>query len=396
MAEEQTTLWPKEKIPKEYSESVYGRRTDNTMAKRKSTKEYSESVYGRRTDNTMAKRKNTKGVFRIRIWQKNRQHYGQKKKYQRSIQNPYMAEEQTTQWPKEKIQKEYSESVYGRTTDNTMAKRKNTKGVFRIRIWQKNRQHYGQKKKYQRSIQNPYMAEEQTTLWPKEKIPKEYSESVYGRRTDNTMAKRKSTKRVFRIRIWQKNRQHYDQKKKYKRSIQNPHMAEEQTTLCAKEKIPKEYSESVYGRRTDNTMAKRKSTKGIFRIRIWQKNRQHYGQKKKYKRSIQNPYMAEEQTTLWPKEKVQKEYSEFAYGRRTDNTMGKRKNTKGVFRIRIWQKNRQHYGQKKKYKRNIQNPYMAEEQTTLWPKEKVQKEYSESVYGRRTDNTMAKRKSTKG
>jgi hypothetical protein len=35
MAEEQTTLWPKEKIPKEYSESVYGRRTDNTMAKRK-------------------------------------------------------------------------------------------------------------------------------------------------------------------------------------------------------------------------------------------------------------------------------------------------------------------------------------------------------------------------
>jgi hypothetical protein len=45
-----------------------------------------------------------------------------------------MAEEQTTQWPKEKIQKEYSESVYGRRTDNTMAKRKSTKGVFRNRL----------------------------------------------------------------------------------------------------------------------------------------------------------------------------------------------------------------------------------------------------------------------
>jgi hypothetical protein len=37
-------------------------------------------------------------------------------------------------------------------------------------------------------------------------------------------------------------------------------MAEEQTTLCPKEKIPKEFSESVYGRRTDNTMAKRTYT----------------------------------------------------------------------------------------------------------------------------------------
>jgi hypothetical protein len=47
-------------------------------------------------------------------------------------------------------------------------------------------------------------------------------------------------------------------------------------------KIPKGQSESVY-RRTDNTMAKR------------QKNRQHNGQK------------TEEQTTQWPKEKVQKD-----------------------------------------------------------------------------------------
>jgi TPP-dependent indolepyruvate ferredoxin oxidoreductase alpha subunit len=51
--------------------------------------------------------------------------------------------------------------------------------------------------------------------------------------------------------------------------------------------------------------------------------------------------------------------------------------SKGVTRIRI-SKNRQHNGQ---------NPYIEEEQTTQWP---------ESVYRRRTDNTMTKRKSTKG
>ena len=47
-------------------------------------------------------------------------------------------------------------------------------------------------------------------------------------------------------------------------------------------KIPKRQSESVYGRRTDNTMAKR------------------------YQSGNQNPYI-EEQTTQWPKEKVQKD-----------------------------------------------------------------------------------------
>ena len=50
----------------------------------------------------------------------------------------------------------------------------------------------------------------------------------------------------------------------------------------------------MYRRRTDNTMAKRKSTKGqeefedtkgVIRIRISKKNRQHNGQKKKYKRT---------------------------------------------------------------------------------------------------------------
>ena len=57
-------------------------------------------------------------------------------------QNSYIEEEQTTQWPK----------------DN--------KWVIRIRISKKNRQHNGQK------------------------IANGKSESVYRRRTDNTMAKR--------------------------------------------------------------------------------------------------------------------------------------------------------------------------------------------------------------
>ena len=68
--------------------------------------------------------------------------------------------------------------------------------------------------RYQRDNQNPYIEEEQRPQWPKEKsskdkkrstnntnktrkslkIPKGQSESVYRRRTDNTMAKRKGTK----------------------------------------------------------------------------------------------------------------------------------------------------------------------------------------------------------
>jgi hypothetical protein len=43
------------------------------------------------------------------------------KRYQRGNQNPYIEEEQTTQWPKD------------------------TKGVIRIRISKKDRQHNGQK-----------------------------------------------------------------------------------------------------------------------------------------------------------------------------------------------------------------------------------------------------------
>ena len=44
-------------------------------------------------------------------------------RYQRRNQNPYIEEEQTTQWPKD------------------------TKGVIRIRVSKKDRQHNGQKKK---------------------------------------------------------------------------------------------------------------------------------------------------------------------------------------------------------------------------------------------------------
>jgi hypothetical protein len=105
-------------------------------------------------------------------------------------------------------------------------------------------------KRYQRGNQNQYIEEEQTTQWPKD------------------------TKGVIRISISKKSRQHNGQK------------------------IPKGYSESVYQRRTDNTMAKI------------------------YQRGNQNQYIEEEQSTQWPKD------------------------TKGVFRIRISKKNRQHNGQK--------------------------------------------------
>jgi hypothetical protein len=60
----------------------------------------------------------------------------------------------------------------------------------------------------------------------------------------------------------------------------------------------------ILPRRTDNTMAKRKS-------HITKKDRQHNGQKKK-------SYYQEGQTTQWPTEKV-------ILPRRTDNTMTNRK-----------------------------------------------------------------------
>jgi phage FluMu protein Com len=167
------------------------------------------------------------------------------KRYQRCNHNPYIEEEHTTQWSKD------------------------IKGVIIIRISKKNIQHNGQK------------------------IPKGHSESVYRRRTYNAMANRyqrgnqnlyieeehtpqwsKDTKGAIRICISKKNIQHNGQK------------------------IPKGQSESVYRRRTYNTMVKR------------------------YQRCNQNPYIEEEHTTQWSKD------------------------IKGVIIIRISKKNIQHNGQK--------------------------------------------------
>ena len=167
------------------------------------------------------------------------------RRYQRGNQNPYIEEEQTTQWPKDikgaiiiriskknkqhngqKISKGQSESVYRRRTNNTMTKR------------------------HRRGNQNPYIEEEQTTQWPKDikgaiiireskknkqhkgqKISKVQSESVYRRRTNNTRVNR------------------------YQRGNQNPWIEEEQTTQGSKD------------------------IKGAIRIRISKKNKQHNGQK---------------------------------------------------------------------------------------------------------------------
>jgi hypothetical protein len=80
-------------------------------------------------------------------------------------QNPYIEEEQTTQWPQD-TKGGSSESVYRRRTDNTMATRYQ-RGVIRIRISKKNRQHNGHKIP-KGGNQNPYIEEEQTTQWPQD------------------------------------------------------------------------------------------------------------------------------------------------------------------------------------------------------------------------------------
>jgi len=49
----------------------------------------------------------TKGVIRIRISKKKRQHNGQKKKYKRTNNDL----QHTTQWPKEKVQKDKQRST---------------------------------------------------------------------------------------------------------------------------------------------------------------------------------------------------------------------------------------------------------------------------------------------
>ena len=119
-------------------------------------------------------------------------------------------------------------------------------------------------KRYQRGNQNMFMKEEQKTQWSK-------NTNLYIEEEETTQWS-KDTKEVIRISIL-KNRKHNGQK------------------------IPKRLSESVYRRRTDNTMVKR------------------------YQRGNQNQYIEEEQTTQWPND------------------------TKEVIKICISMKNRQHNGQ---------------------------------------------------
>ena len=58
-------------------------------------------------------------------------------RYQRDNQNPYIEEKRTTQWPKEKVQKDKQRSTKEEFEDTT--------GLIRIRTKEKNRQHNGQK-----------------------------------------------------------------------------------------------------------------------------------------------------------------------------------------------------------------------------------------------------------
>jgi hypothetical protein len=68
---------------------------------------------------------------------------------------------------------------------------------------------------------------------------------------------------------------------------------------------------------------------------------------KRYHKGNQNPYIEEKQTTQWPKDTtgVINPYI------KEEQTTQWPKDTTGVIRIRISKKNRQHNGQKKKYKR---------------------------------------------
>ena len=133
--------------------------------------------------------------------------------------------------------------------------------------------------RYPRGNQNPYI-EEQTTQWTKEQGQKDKQRST----------KEEDTTGLIRIRTKEKNRQHNGQKNKDKRTNKDL----QKKSL----KIPQGWSESIFGRRTDNTMDKRTRTKGqttIYKRRVW-----------RYQRVNQNPYLEEEQTTQWSKEKKYK------------------------------------------------------------------------------------------
>ena len=173
-------------------------------------------------------------------------------RHQRGSKNPYIEDEQTTQWSKEEFE--------------------DTKGIVRIFISKTNRQHNGQK----------------TSL----KTPKGQPESLYRRGTDNTMTKGRD---------W-----------RHQRGSQNLYIEDEQTTQWSKEefedtkgvvrmftsktnrqhngqkmslKTPKGQPELLYRRGTDNTMIKRRDwthQRGSQNPYI-KTNRQHNGQKKSLK-----------------------------------------------------------------------------------------------------------------
>ena len=219
-------------------------------------------------------------------------------RHHRGNQNPYIEDEQTTQWSKEEFE--------------------DTTGVVRIFISKTNRQHNGQKKSL--------------------KTPKGESESVFRRRRDNTMVKR---------RVW-----------RHHRGSQNPYIEDEETTQWWKEEF--EDTNGVVRIRISKTNTTQWSkeefddTKGVVRIFISKTNRQHNGQRRvwRHQRGSQNSYIEDEPTTQWSKDEFE--------------------DTKGAVRIFISKTHKQHNGQK----------------TSL----KTPKGQSESLYRRRTENTMVKRR----
>jgi predicted GIY-YIG superfamily endonuclease len=149
-------------------------------------------------------------------------------RHQRGSQNPYIEDEQTTQWSKEEFEDTKGVvrifiSKTNRQHNGQKEEFEDTKGVVRIRISKTNRQHNGQKKSL--------------------KTPKGQPESLYRRWTDNTMVKG---------RVW-----------RHQRGSQNPYIEDDQTTQWSKEEF--------------------EDTKGIVRIFISKTNRQHNGQKKSLK-----------------------------------------------------------------------------------------------------------------
>jgi hypothetical protein len=224
---------------------------------------------------------------------------------------------QTTQWPREKWQKDKQYNGQERSdkrTNNTMAKREGTKGQRMIykslySIYKhpdySHCQHIGGKKL------NFYT---QKRL----KIPKRKLEAINHRITNNTMANREGTK--GQTIQWprekgQKDKQNNGQERRDKRT--NNTMAKREVTKGQTIQWPREkgQKDKQYNgqerrdKRTNNIMAKREGTKG--QTIQWprekgQKNKQYNGQEKRDKRT--NKIMAKRegtkgQTIQWPREK---------------------------------------------------------------------------------------------